>query len=95
MNEDIRSYDINLTESLQECENEELCEEVSRRLNQYEFTYNLYGKSLQKVIIDLKSQNKEDDIITVKIAISELQDVYDLIHQKGSLNEVNIEDLNM
>ena len=95
MEEDIRTYDIDLTQQLEECENEEVCEEVARRQNQYEFTYSVYDKSLQKVLLDLKADNKEDDVITVKIAIGEFQDVYDLIHQKGSLNEVNIEDLNM
>lgn len=93
MRKDIENYNISLEDEVQNIEDETLIEEITRRIDAFQEISSKYPTSLQEALINLNEEGKEEEILEIKIAIAELQEVYDIINKNG-IESLKLEDLN-
>lgn len=93
MRKDIENYNISLEDEVQNIEDETLREEITRRIDAFQEISSKYPTSLQEALINLNEEGKEEEILEIKIAIAELQEVYDIINKNG-IESLKLEDLN-
>ena len=94
MRKDIENYNISLEDEVSNIEDETLREEIVKRIDTFEEICTKYPTTLQEALVNLNEEGKEQEILKIKIAIAELQDVYDIINKKG-ISNITLEDLNM
>lgn len=93
MRKDIENYNISLENDIQNITDETLRTEIIRRMDAFQEVSIKYSTTLQEALVLLNEEGKEQEILEIKIAIEELQDVYDVINQKG-ISNIKLEDLN-